>query len=175
MEILSRLGIKQKQEEEPEIPSQFLPQAELGSSRDEYLRVASAVGLAESPALRFECLRQFIQSENIRCFNSDQVHTFLDKKMGKGKWEWAPLRQSDLEHRKGWRDGDEVPFGTKIYTEAVPLPVLLTMEKIQAALPDAHFYVSHNSDPNEDPFLYVTVGVNGYIVERWDEPDFRER
>jgi hypothetical protein len=145
-----------------------------GETRDEYLRVAAAIGLTESPAVQAERMRVVLQSENIRCYDDAQVHRFLDHKLGKGKWVWSPLRASDLEHRRGWQDGAGVRFGSSIYSDKVPLPVLLTIEKIHASCPDAHFYVSSNQT-DEDPFLYVTAGVRGYIVERWDEPNFRER
>ena len=151
----------------------FKVEPELDSdTREEYLRVATAIGLADTPSLQYERLQGVLKEENIAYFDGKHVRKFLDHKLGKGNWVWAPLRQCDLEARKGWSDGSGIAFGSSIYSDRLPLPVLLTIQKIQAGCPDANFYVS-SDQTDDDPFLYVCAGPRGYVVERWDEPDFR--
>ena len=143
----------------------------------EYVAVAERIGL-KSPSLLSEKLRHCLQDENIHMYNVDQVGKFLTKKLG--EWHWRGIRQCDVDELKdGWSmesDGKRIQFSDRLYADKIPLPVLLTVEKIQAAVPEAHFYVSTAGKPNEDPFLLVTArNVGAFIVERWDEPDFRER
>lgn len=63
-----------------------------------------------------------------------------------------------------------------LYSKPIPLPVLLTVENIQHRLPEACFFISDEAQRMTqpvDPFLMVLVGNERYIVERWDEPNFR--
>ena len=90
------------------------------------------------------------------------------------------MRKADVDELSGWimHGTRDVKFSDQPYRAAVPLPVLLTVEKIQKAVPEVFFYVSAPKvmagDP--DPFLMVTGrGVGVCVVERWDEPGFREK
>jgi hypothetical protein len=83
----------------------------------------------------------------------------------------------DKEHLAGWYsevDNYKVYFLKEQYRRPIPLPVLLTIEKILTEVPDAHFYISQSADENADPFLNVT-GRNccHFIVERWNEPNYQ--
>lgn len=145
----------------------------------EYESLLAEIGIEETPGITLEKLRRCLQDESLPGYNKSQVVAYLDEKLGK-EWEWAGLRQVDVDHLSGWVSHSEgqrdVTFSKRVYQGNVPLPVLLTVQKIQKAVPKVCFYVSSPKVVEGDPFLYVTSrGVAGYIVERWDEPNFRER
>jgi hypothetical protein len=85
----------------------------------------------------------------------------LWKKILEGEWYWRRQIPSDGQISQG-------QYGLK-----VPYPVLLTAQKVAAAFPQVHFYVSDYESRNPDPFLAVTaVGMEFLVIEHWDEPDF---
>lgn len=146
--------------------------------RAEYIRVAEAVGIGDSPAVIAERLLAFMQEENITTYDRQKVYEYLNQELGKGKWEWRGVRKSDVAEFSGWishYDGGDVMYGAIAYTEKIPLPVLLTIQKVAEAVPGAHFYISElASSKVGDPFLMVSGrGIGSYIIERWDEPRFR--
>jgi hypothetical protein len=146
----------------------------------EYMAVATDIGVEASPAVLEERLRRVLREENIHCFKEEKVVAFLNHKLGAGQWEWSGVRKKDVKHLAGWHNtvnGQRVNFGRKQYPLPIPLPVLLTMQKILKACPEVYFYVSAQIPAREgDPFLMVAGrAIESYIVERWDEPDFRER
>lgn len=72
------------------------------------------------------------------------------------------------------RDNHGIP-SRALYQRAVPLPVLITVDKIEKHFKgEAIFLVSDYVSPNPDPFLAVFSGLSPlFVVERWDEPSFR--
>jgi hypothetical protein len=147
----------------------------------EYIRVSAEIGIDCCTDLTRERLLRCFKEENIHVFNRDQVIEYLDKKLGTD-WEWRGLRQMDAKHLAGWFESKtdthrQINFAKEPYRGAVPLPVLMTVQKIQKAVPnDVYFYISAPKENDGDPFLCVTsrwLGV--YIIERWNEPNFRER
>ena len=56
----------------------------------------------------------------------------------------------------------------------IPIPVMLTIDRIESLYPSARFYISDIRDV-KDPFLAVTVdGADTlFVIERWDDPNFR--
>lgn len=73
---------------------------------------------------------------------------------------------------------DNLPHGSlsaALYIHPIPLPVLLTVKKIDAEFPDALFFASDYEVHKPDPFLAVTLPLvkELFIIERWDEPGFR--
>lgn len=96
-------------------------------------------------------------------------------------WGWRPLRSTPTGFVSEWRapkDSDQVITSGNFYIKPIPLPVLLTAQKIREVTPSATFYVSdeiheHDIEPVRDPFLAVQIGADFFIVERWDEPGFR--
>ncbi len=150
------------------------------SEAEEYLAIAKAVGLDDDLGYLLDIrLREVLVEENIHVYDYDKVAAFLDAKIG-NKWKWLPLRQLDSEEFPGGNWGHEVAgtrrvYGNQRYNRAIPLPVLLTVKKIAERIPEARFYVS-GVDRDADPFLCVTTKLlHTYVVERWDEPDYRER
>lgn len=65
-----------------------------------------------------------------------------------------------------------------LYNKPIPYPVLLTVKKIADAFPEATFWVSDEAKvvpvPVLDPFLGVRYADKFWIIERWDEPSFRD-
>jgi hypothetical protein len=151
----------------------------VGDEMAEYIRVSEEIGIDCCTDLVREKLLRCLDEESIHVYNHKQVIEYLDEKLG-NDWEWRGLRTIDAEHLAGFhtiQDGARnVNFTKEPYRGAVPLPVLLTVKKIQAAVPEVFFYVSAPKNNDGDPFLAVTSRQLGmYVVERWDEPNFRER
>lgn len=146
----------------------------------EYMRVSTEVGIDCCTDLTREKLLACFREENIHVFNMKQVVAYLDDNLGED-WQWRGLRTVDAAHMPGGSWSHEVGkrkifFAGDVYRGAVPLPVLLTVQKIQKAVPEVFFYVSARKNEDGDPFLAVTNRWLGcYVVERWDEPNFRER
>lgn len=146
----------------------------------EYRKVAAAIGLEDTGTMFDERMKHCLAANGLSTYEPGDVWRFLNRKLGKGKWQWMVLRQVDVAHLGGWEwevgGNGVVPFGYEQYGGKVPLPVLLTVQHILADVPDAHFYVSGVPGVDDDPFLLVTNRIGGdFIVERWDEPDFREK
>lgn len=147
---------------------------------DEYVRVAAEIGVDCCTDLVREKLIRCLREENIHRYQNDQVVNYLDDQLG-ADWEWRGLRTVDVEHLSGWwmnktEKQRRIDFSKQPYRGAVPLPVLLTVQKIQKAVPEVFFYVSAPKDNDGDPFLAVTNRwLDVYVVERWNEPNFRER
>lgn len=155
--------------EEPEISSDEM---------DEYMGVVKSVGIDCCSAVIEEKLRRCLCDEGISRYDTDQVIEYLDEQLGKN-WVWKGLRTVDAKYLKNWHtDGQirNVQFGSRPYTGTIPLPVLLTIEKVQKAVPEVFFYISAPKEDEGDPFLLVTSRhIGSYIIERWNEPNFRER
>ena len=151
--------------------------------RLEYIRVCQEVGY-ECGDLVNEKLVAFLHEENIHIFDMDQVVPYLNEKLG-ADWQWRGLRQVDVDHMGAtgnWRvtgragGRRDVYFANRPYRGAVPLPVLLTIKKVQEAVPEVFFYISAPKNNDGDPFLLVTSQwTRSFIIERWNEPNFRER
>jgi hypothetical protein len=165
---------------EPPIPTRGPVGVDLSTNElTEYIAVADRIGI-KSGAVIQERLRHCLRDENIHQYNNRQVVEFLNEKLGKDKWHWRGMRQCDVDELSdGWGmtiNGQRISFSDNVYDDKIPLPVLLTIEKIQKVVPEVNFYISTAGLPDEDPFLLVTKrNIGTYIVERWDEPDFRER
>lgn len=156
--------------------------------RQEYIKKAKILGVFNG-ALKEEMLLAFLKENGISIYPYSKVEEYLDKMFGHPckcppgsnhyfeccTWGWHPLREVDDGKLTSTRTVANGRIERGTYQQAVPLPVLLTVEKIVAAVPDIHFYVSGRVVPrSEDPFLAVTaVGMNMLIIERWDEPSFR--
>lgn len=142
--------------------------------------MADAIGF-KSSALLEERLKAFLVENGICVYPTERVVQYLDSKFGKGRfkstWCWRPLREKDRDinlflHRHKRGNGC-INNTAGWYGRQVPLPVLLTVEKIHKAFPEVCFYVSDSAKP-ADPFLMVTaIGVGSFIIERWNEPSFR--
>lgn len=115
-------------------------------------------------------------------------------------WGWRPLRAVDKHPQP---EGDGVMMmgewgsyrgSTKnnaiwadwhiaTYAKPLPLPVLLTAKEVVTAFPSAKCFISDDMSresyqaglrPVLDPFLLVVIEDERFIIERWDEPSYRE-
>jgi len=155
--------------------------------RAEYARLANKLGThVRGPALEGE-LAQALRELMIPVYDRAKVEGYLDEH---GYWGWFPLsvvqpraiihRVNNVSHRPSYYYGgmatNDPDYGVPnaAYAEAVPLPALLTAERILDRLPSTLFYIAAaRSFP--DPFLAAVDGVTGetFVIERWDEPGFR--
>lgn len=171
----------------PEVPAEELRQ---------YIAVAEAIGFKPKHLVR-ERFRQTLAAAGLRCYDRKAVAAYLDHQWGRARWVrddsgfnsrhrhipwcWRPLRDRDRVETHlifGVSETDQLLSSVAPYNKPVPLPVLLTVQRLLAAEPAARFYVSdqlksHEQPANRDPFLMVVVGGEAFIVERWDEPSFR--
>ena len=148
------------------------------SELEEYQQVAARIGLTGGAFLA-ERVRAFLLEENIHIYSPKEVWEFLNRKLGEGTWDLKGVRKVDVDYRANWIwhpvAGVNISYSDQLYAEAIPLPVLLTIDKIHSEFPDeAYFYVTSPRNTG-DPFLLVSAGSRSFVVERWDEPDFRER
>lgn len=154
--------------------------------RAEYERLAAKLNVLV-PDIALDEIRRFFSENGVRVYSEHRVKTYLDAHYGaadrsmspRAAWGWRPLRAADAVagQWQSWDRNGMVLLGEQAYSKAVPLPVLYTVEKIADKFPDAHFYVSdeiHREKRIEDPFLLCMFRQNGFIVEKWDEPAYRE-
>lgn len=113
---------------------------------------------------------------------------------------WVPARRDQdqtaalTEKYKRWNSGGSelhgyvVATNSMVYNKAIPYPVLVTMDRILTEGTKIGikptFYISdfalrtQQPEPRRryDPFLAVTVSTGDrlHVIERWDEPGFRE-
>lgn len=116
---------------------------------------------------------KFLAENGICVYDRDAVIKYLNSIRPRGhKIVWRSLTDSDALDENFRRS----PYHTfyEPYGQLVPTPVLMTIEKIMDAFPDAGFLVSSFDMPKEDPFLAVLYVGEAWIVERWDEPGFRQ-
>lgn len=150
------------------------------SELEEQIAIETKLGISPSREVLKSKLLKCIEDEGINVYPRSQVVKYLDEKLG-NTWVWMGLRKVDSEHLgERWVSHQEpardVSFSDEVYSETIPLPVLLTVEKISKAVPEVHFYVSSLPEPKGDPFLFVTCQkIGGYVVEKWDEPGFRRK
>lgn len=160
----------------------------VGTELAEYVRMADAIGWSPASLLE-QRLRNFFEEIGICIFPYEKVEAYLDQKFGKCKepyssdttWGWRPLRQVDIDVRNDelfLRKRNGMTLNAEYYHGPIPPPVIMTVEKVAAQFPGAHFFVSDvptQADRTQyDPFLAVSApGMNFLVVERWEEPGFR--
>jgi hypothetical protein len=165
--------------------------------RRQYRALVKELGLVQPGLLKDEALAYF-RERGTRIYDKAKVAAFLTDQYGSEKvltsdeqrnwgiatlatWGWRGLRRADAIHSESW-GGNPHTNGRMIagqYTKPVPLPVLLTVKDVSARFPDAHFYVSDDVTTGDlrrgdDPFLLVIIERTNFIIERWDEPTYRE-
>lgn len=168
---------------------------------DYYGQISQRLGY-ENPEYVKHRLEAVILDLGLSIYPLDQVVAYMNDKANKltnkrknikGRWGWWPLRTEDkaqLEAHSDWFRRLEPnekfildsPYpggleGNNTYWAAIPLPVLITANKILEQDQNVTFLVATLStirDPRLDPFLAVIKpGIRPIVVERWDEPAFR--
>lgn len=152
--------------------------------RTEYLEASAKIGLFGAAQLRM-----ILEENSIEVFPLDKVCDYLDQiyrytgKDGQSAtWGWRGLRRKDCTDRN-YGESPRHTFLAGPYRKEIPLPVLLTFDKIQSLMPEEEVVFGFISDEITaadripDPFLAVMTR-NGrsselIVVERWNEPGFR--
>ena len=157
-------------------------------ARAEYVEKAKSLGVVNG-SLKREMVLAFLKENGICVYPLDKVVAYLDKMFGYPckcepncghcldctTWGWRPLREADADKLTSTHGQANGQIMKGVYHPPVPLPVLLTVEKVAEAVPGIHFYVSDATRPSDrDPFLAVAAnGMGMLVIERWDEPSFR--
>lgn len=185
---------------EPELHDVETPHA--SSFLAQYNDAATAIGFAP-PALDVERFKALCAEYGIRHYDRAAVKSYLDVKYGgesraaktRGSRDpYTGLREEITYHQAtwGWRplsgphgglkfmpsESDRLLDGAANYDKPIPYPVLLTAQRIKQVAPSAVFYASDEIREADmpavrDPFLGVRIGGEFFIVEKWDEPEFR--
>ena len=132
-----------------------------------------------------QSLAKILIELGIKVYDTAKVERYMDSK---GYWGWFPLRQQDKVSPPEERGIERVTphrhatlYGgmkREQYDKVVPLAVLLRVEQFLEKLPSARFLVAA-LDTHPDPFLGVLDrddpnNNRAYIIERWDEPGYRD-
>lgn len=168
----------------------------------DYLKLANELNVNASQLVKQQtavALSATLSRMGLRVYDRTQVAVFLDSQYGKpvrrsgeylARWAWRPLMTPTTEEmdsfqwmfatRNGFSKNGLLGYGLKTYSKPVPMPVLLSVKEIRAQHPTARFFVSDEissaeATPVRDPFLMVVLGEVEVIVERWNEPNYRER
>lgn len=184
---------------EPELHDVETPHA--SSFLAQYNEAATAIGFAP-PALAVERFKALCAEYGIRHYDRAAVKAYLDVKYGgesktvmmrvydpsierrvempadRATWGWRPLSGAGEGLRRMPPASDWCLDGAANYDKPIPYPVLLTAQRIKQVAPSAVFYASDEIREADmpavrDPFLGVRIGGEFFIVEKWDEPEFR--
>lgn len=172
-----------------------LPAQESSMEIEEHRKLARKYGLMTvSSTIACTKLVKVLQDEAITVFDLSKVQDYMDRKVrghggfALGIWYWFPLRMVDRatvrledmresrERRKHQWTGTSGTFRTSAYDEIVPLPVLMTVDRIVERLGNKVSFFVAAIDNNPDPFLAVRMNDDPdrlFVIERWDEPGFR--
>jgi hypothetical protein len=145
---------------------------------EEFLQISKRLGINTIPLQMME-LAEAVRGLGIGLYEYETVTRYLDALVKRAQpsftpwprleWNWHPIRDTK-------RFVPDVPehVSRSVYNKAIPIPVMLTIERIEAKFPKALCYVS-DIRTVADPFLAVTVegAETMLVVERWDEPAFR--
>lgn len=173
--------LSEEEEAPPPRPSARRPPADRMQDIMDYTQLCKKVG-AKPRELRSLTLRQFLADNGMPEYDPRQVADWLNHLAQEAGphvlYHWKPLREKDLKMpdiRWWWHNdnyGERAKTSSKQYDGLVPSTVLLTVQKIAKAFPDACFFVSEVEDP--DPFL--AVGFPNQllvIVDWWAEQGFK--
>lgn len=151
----------------------------------EYSALVAELGLARD-AVDGERIKTLVGELGLHVYDRAQVDAYLHHAYNvppggmtpRVVWGWRPLREADRDPRAATHgyNGKLQPAAAP-YTKPIPYPVLRTVKAIRDACPSARFFVSDDMHGEKipDPFLLVIIAGQEYVIERWDEPAFRER
>lgn len=170
----------------PATPPPLMPIAEPEAVDAELLQhaaLARKLGVVVSAPAGAAQLQAVLREEGFSCYDRAAVEKYMTElaEANVKNWIWYAARSADsrkFDHTRGqWglHNGTSV---SEVYTEAIPLPVLITMDRIIERMgADVRFQIAALCDaPKADPFLavsHVSEPSKMFIIERWDEPGFR--
>jgi hypothetical protein len=123
---------------------------------DAYFEVAQAIGF-EPPIILKERFRRTLASTGLPVYSRYDVARYLDRQYGQGRpdrptWGWRPMRPADVQSPVAEvKNNDALLRGFASYEKAIPLPVLITVQRLLADFPGARFFVSDDVKPSEIP------------------------
>ena len=138
----------------------------------EYQRIASKVGFASKEArvkVREADLVEWLQAEAMPIYDYQTVKAYLDGIVARCNAENYP------NSKVGWKWILVVQYGT--LDKPIPMPVLMTMEKVVDRFGSSVEMSISEITKYPDPFLSVHVpgSERRFVIERWDEPGFRDK
>ena len=172
---------------------------------EEYRKLAKKLGIAVVAETVTTTLDEVLRAEGIDIYAMADVSAYMEKVTPKGRiYVWKACRQLDKQRseRHITLDGSSShhgQFSDGVYSRPIPYPVLLTIDRIEEVTKKYRiqpaFFVSDYAVPAPDPFLMVTIPAEGmsqekepngklwtanpepacFVIERWDEPSFREK
>ena len=157
---------------------QPVPSAPGGDEPDaDYVSLSKQLDVNAIP-LQFAELGCAIREVCIGIYAYEAVIRYLDRVVEEKRnhrwdsldWYWRPVNAAAA----GYRAHAPKHVSPDVYDKPIPLPVMLTIQRIKSRFPAAKFFVSDIREVS-DPFLAVTVEGSDsfFVVERWDEPGFR--
>jgi hypothetical protein len=156
------------------------PVSEIDPELLEHEKLAKKLGITcVSPEIGVQRLRQVLAEEGITCYDRKAVESYLGEMARRSTdirgwpmtWAWFPLRQVDLSPTRLTSESSTVYDNSE---HPIPLPALMTMERIVDRLGDqVRFLVG--AITKGDPFLAVCARGSEELFpfERWNEPSFR--
>lgn len=166
------------------LPVKDLPDLEI--KEDQYRELAIKAGFARVETVIMQrqkllssvSLMKFLAENGISVYEDKAVRTYMDKITPRHKeWYWRPLTSNANGHQWRFDDTGYVAISASgPYDKPIPEAVLMTMGKIRDEYQNIQFEITDIQDiPKPDPFLRCSVdGNNWLIIERWDEPKFRQ-
>jgi hypothetical protein len=149
-----------------------------------YFVLATKLGVRSAAVTRAR-LEKFLHEECMGLYDYDKVAAYMSnlaEQAGK-EFVWKPIRDKDghaaskLGNATSWGHGR---FVTGAYQHEIPMPVLMSIDKIATAFPDeAIFFASDYEVKRPDPFAAVTTrelwnhDKTLLVFEKWNEPKFR--
>lgn len=160
------------------IPPRFIERSMPKEEWAAYEQAAASAGVVNIALLNGK-LDVAIADLHLPVYGFSNVRSFLNQEFkGNENWCWRPLRKVDQDAHITYGD---TPADQKIqridngqvYSGAVPIAVLKTVDAIAQVVPQARFYVSESTAVG-DPFLNVLiVGGNSYVIAQWDKPSYQ--
>jgi hypothetical protein len=138
----------------------------------EYHRVASKVGFA-CKEVRVKVteaeLVDWLQGQAMPVYDYGQVKGYLDGIVSRYNAEHYPSSRVD------WKWVPVAQYGK--LDKPIPMPVLMTMEKVADRFGDSVEMSISEITKYPDPFLslHVPGSERRFVIERWDEPKFRDK
>jgi hypothetical protein len=149
----------------------------------EWASLGKELGITTGKVPEME-LKLFLKEEGIQVYNTQAVFDYLTAEASKEPkgtvWSLYAVRPQDQDCPDDiWAQVNKWPIGhghvhRDLYRDKIPYPVLVTMKKLKDRFgDDITFYVAAIK---QDPFLVVRYRrANLVVVERWNEPSFRDR
>lgn len=151
----------------PPVPATAAPSQEY---RDRLKKIGATALLAKLMAEEdIQAFQQHVSEHGLRFYNRKNVEAYLIKQ---GKAAAVAAGKNEKDYGVLWRIAIAwTPLAS--YTQPIPAPVLETIERVHDAFPAAQFGISEVKE-YPDPFLMVSLHGETFIIERWDEPAYRE-